>query len=103
MRREGYAVPDLVGLVIDPPDMQDSEDPPQTLVASPPSTKMCVVIFKVSGHDDFQYGWFVISIGSEIFSLKLALRNSVGTRGYCMEHLPPKPHKDTEQALVVRK
>lgn len=44
MRREGYAVPDLVGLVIDPPDMQDSEDYPHWIYHPSLAGKFFVII-----------------------------------------------------------
>lgn len=41
----------------------------------------------------------VLLLRLDFFSLKLALHNSVGTSGCCMEHLPPKRHKDTELSI----
>ena len=48
-------------------------------------------------------GWIVLCPAGPCITLKLALCNSVGTRGYCMEHLPPKYQKRCELVSVVGK
>lgn len=48
-------------------------------------------------------GWIVLCPAGPCVTLKLALCNSVGTRGYCMEHLPPKYQKRCELVSVVGK